>query len=290
MSLLPLSSTAGPSSTTLSALYEYCGSSDPSTSSFTALRPPNPDILAQPGRFQLTSVQEKVLKALRLSTGSDFREYGRDRAGGIVSAQGLPPSASDPFVNNAPPVAPSSGARVRDRSSNVASTQGLPPSASDWFFNDDSPAVQPITPLHVGLGVGLFVPQHQIAALFMPPRHTPPLAHARRYAGLGYGLPSHMRITSPRNASGSTMSSVRLSDPVPSLFPSAARDRLSSLTRSPRIGPSAPTTGVLSRLRTTLALRARPLEGAQGPRRTWRAALERFTGSKTYFERRVPES
>ncbi|KAJ7697386.1 hypothetical protein B0H17DRAFT_1052071 [Mycena rosella] len=186
----------------------------------------------------------------------------------------------------------------------IVSTHGLPPSASDSFFDNDSPAVQPITPLHFSLGFFVSSPSTKsLRYLFLTMRRPPPTlviipmnraqprvlfspssvmrpSPSTCYAGLGHGLPSHMRTTSPRAASGSTVSSVRLSYLVPSLsyFPSAARDRLSSLIRSPPIG-------VLSRICTALALRVRALEGAQGLKRAWGAACARFVGSKYIFRK-----
>jgi hypothetical protein len=100
MSAFSLSTAAGPSTATLKALSEYCASSDSPNSSFShsesflsyvtpvsspKVVPELPDIIVQSDRFQSTSVQEKMVKALKFSTGSGFTRRaptsrGRDRA------------------------------------------------------------------------------------------------------------------------------------------------------------------------------------------------------------------
>ncbi|KAJ7176216.1 hypothetical protein C8R43DRAFT_1230390 [Mycena crocata] len=160
-----ISRTAGTSAVTLQALSEYCASTDsPTLSSFgsdssysfldsetpkivsppAALQPALPDILASSSRFQSASVQEKMLKALKASTGSGFTRAV---------------------------VAPSSNASssAKDRATRLASTQaifeGLPPSPSDSFFSDtslissdtslfsDASLVEASSATHIGLGL-----------------------------------------------------------------------------------------------------------------------------------------
>ncbi|KAK7018338.1 hypothetical protein R3P38DRAFT_3320119 [Favolaschia claudopus] len=150
MSLLSLSTAAGPSTastTTLQALSDYCNSSSESPDSPSAPDsdysssshpsesaaqnsprsnsiPELPIIIAQSDRFQTAEVQDKMMKALRYSTGSGFTR------------------------SLAPPVN-----RQRDRAASMqAMYDGLPPSPSeDFFFNDTS--LQSSTPARVGLGI-----------------------------------------------------------------------------------------------------------------------------------------
>ncbi|KAJ7759563.1 hypothetical protein B0H16DRAFT_1720354 [Mycena metata] len=141
MSLLSLSSAAGPSATTLAALSEYCSSSDSpnsdpfpqsqSSDSFNSdvvpFASPNPvpelaDVIVQSSRFQSASVQEKMLKALRASTSSGFTREApsKSRKNRAISTQAI--------------------------------YEGFPPSPSDCFFNDAS-LVEVSTPAHIGLGI-----------------------------------------------------------------------------------------------------------------------------------------
>ncbi|KAJ7128698.1 hypothetical protein C8R44DRAFT_733023 [Mycena epipterygia] len=284
MAFLSLLSAAGPSATTIEALSEYCASSDsPSSSfahsdssySFISLTPPSsfespklvpelPDIIAQSSRFHEMSVQEKMLKALKFSTGSGFTR----------------------------PV-PTSSSCGRDRSGSVASTQaiykGLPPSPSDCFF-DDTSFVHTSTPARIGLGLlvpstttnelrllsplsfrsasptpGVEAPNDTISSrlLLSPPAmirtyRPQPVTSSRteyvssaeqpasegsdrasQYAGLGHGLPSHMNTMATSFASGFTISSARSISHLLGIVPSssysyALLQGMPSLARCPK--------------------------------------------------------
>ncbi|KAJ7016099.1 hypothetical protein C8F04DRAFT_1350208 [Mycena alexandri] len=255
MSLLSLSSAAGPSATTLAALSEYCSSSDSPSSSFSQSQarysfvsdvvplssqavPELAGIIAQSSRFQPASVQEKMVKALRVPMDSGFTR-----------------------------AAPSNGRKNRAASTQVlliplAIYGGFPPSSSDCFFNDAS-LVGISTPAHIGLGIllpssssndlhlvsplaarrtsstGMDGPSEDISAsrlLLSPivgpsrsppatPRHTTTYvttqsaasdvktASSSRYAGLGHGIPSHLNSSTTADnsklTSGFTVGSVR---------------------------------------------------------------------------------
>ncbi|KAJ6518161.1 hypothetical protein C8R47DRAFT_1062697 [Mycena vitilis] len=290
MSLLSLPSVAGPSPTTLQALSDYCASSDSSFSdtdsnySFLAdvaplpspkLVPELPDIIAQADRFQSTAVQEKMLKALKSSTGSGFtRQAPSTRRNREVSTQAI--------------------------------FEGFPPSPSDCFFNDAS-FVQSSTPVHIGLG--LLVPSsssNELRLLGFPdsrcasptpgantpadtlssrlrlspprtphkaaiaPRAAPALktrssdgtVPSSQYAGIGLGLPSRFssNSTSSRFMSGFTISSIRSLSTALSIFssssyPNALFSELPRLTRHTGVEPNAlaPQIGPLARLRAGAA-------------------------------------
>ncbi|KAJ7238260.1 hypothetical protein B0H12DRAFT_98842 [Mycena haematopus] len=284
MSSLSLSS-AAPSSTTLQALSDYCASSDsPSPDSFfshsdsrysfvselavgspsSKAVPKLPDIIVQADRFQSPSVQEKMSKALRFSTGSGFTRSE-----------------------------PSSCISRRNRAvSTQALYEGFPPSPSDYFFNDAS-VLENSTPVHVGLGI--FVPSSSTSdsrlfsplasrstsptpgsdaaedqlssrlllspishSQLLPPSQTVPSrrpSNARvspsQYANLGLGLPSERKVStaSTRFGSGFTLSSMSR---VFSIIPSASYARtlfngLPKLTRCSPFDPDAPSTPKMGR-------------------------------------------
>ncbi|KAJ7364683.1 hypothetical protein DFH08DRAFT_1073294 [Mycena albidolilacea] len=189
--LLSLSSAAGPSSTTLQALSEYCASADsPSDplfsdsessysfiSEFTPAPPPNAipqlvKIIAQSPRFQSASVQNKMLTALRGSTRSGFTRP-----------------------------APSRSSRRNRAVSTQAIYEGLPQSPSDHFFNDAS-LLETSTPLHIGLG--LLVPSSSTSSDM---RLLSPLASRSLSPTRGGGdalvdrLPSRLLLSSPNQKS-----------------------------------------------------------------------------------------
>ncbi|KAF8179921.1 hypothetical protein K438DRAFT_1976887 [Mycena galopus ATCC 62051] len=303
MSLLSLSTAAGPSSTTLEALSEYCASSDSPDASFpqsdssysfiseldpaslsSKAIPELPDIIAQSVRFQSASVHEKMLQALRFSTGSGFTR----------------------------PEPPSSGyGSRRNRGVSIqAIYEGLPPSPSDCFFNDAS-VMDNSTPIHVGLGI--FIPSSGTSdlrllsplasrstssptpdgdapadgllsrlllsspspvsrnQLTMPSRPASPTSNEQvsssRYAGVGLGLPSQRTTSSAGTAStvgtsrfGSsfTLSSLSLVlrlVPSSSSYTPAFFNGLPELTRCSRLEPdvSRPKLGPFARLKSGAA-------------------------------------
>ncbi|KAF7334636.1 hypothetical protein MVEN_02294000 [Mycena venus] len=229
MSLSSLSSAAGPSSTTLQALSEYCASSDspespsrtatPATPSFLNLRCPlspklqrrffqsSPAIIVQSDRFQSAGVQEKMLKALRFSAGSGFTR----------------------------PASPSSSRSRRDRAvSTQAIYEGLPPSPSDCFFNDTS-LLDNSTPKHIGLGI--LVPSSSTSTSDL--RLLSPLASRSASPTPGAVSPadrlssrlllsptppsSNSPITTPSSSSPSPTPPVKRQSPVLALCPPRAR-------------------------------------------------------------------
>ncbi|KAJ7469695.1 hypothetical protein FB451DRAFT_1400519 [Mycena latifolia] len=297
MSFLSFSSAAGPSATILHDLSEYCASSDSPTSSLvhsdssfsfisltSPVSPPKsapelPDILAQSDRFQSTSVKEKMLKALKFSTGSGFtrpapsrRACARDRVDSLASIQGLPPSASDSFFkaashgDNSTPPAIGLGILVPSSSTNelrhLCPFALRRPSPTPGIETSPDPRPSNVSPSPVV-------------------RTRPPAAASTRYGGLGHGLPSHMHIPSPRFASGFTISTVRSISQLLSIVPSGSYphtllNQMPTLTRFPRIDASPNTTGMLARLR---AIRTQQPDGAQILKRAW-AALTRFAPRK----------
>ncbi|KAJ7659207.1 hypothetical protein DFH06DRAFT_1406267 [Mycena polygramma] len=290
MSLLSLPSAAGPSSTTLRALSDYCASSDSSFSdsessySFLAdvallpspkLVPELPEIIAQADRFQSTSVQEKMLKALKFSTGSGFtRQAPSTRRNRAVSTQaiyeGLPPSPSDCFFNDASfvgsstPVHVGLGLLVPSSSSNELRLLGLPE------LRCASPTPGANTPADtLSSRLRLSPPRTPHKAATTP--HATPALKTRssdgavpssQYAGLGLGFPSQFSSNraSSRFMSGFTISSMRSLSTALSIFssssyPNALFSELPRLTRHPRVELDAPTQqfGPLARLRAGAA-------------------------------------
>ncbi|KAJ7469711.1 hypothetical protein FB451DRAFT_1176945 [Mycena latifolia] len=300
MSCLSLSSAAGPSATTFHDLSEYCASSDSPTSylmhsdssfSFISLTSPVspsksvpelPDVLTQSDRFQSTSVKEKMLKALKFSTGSGFtrpapsRACARDRVDSLASIQGLPPSASDSFFkaashgDNSTPPAIGLGILVPSSSTNelrhLCPFALRRPSPTPGIETSPNPRPSNVSPSPVV-------------------RTRPPAAASTRYGGLGHGLPSHMHIPSPRFASGFTISTVRSISQLLSIVPSGSYphtllNQMPTLTRCPRIDAPTNATGLLARLRTTLVIRIQQPDGAQILKRAW-AALTQFASRKS---------
>ncbi|KAJ7149595.1 hypothetical protein C8R46DRAFT_1230274 [Mycena filopes] len=238
MSLQSLSGAAGPSATTLAAMAEYCASSDSPSSSFAESEscysfvsdelvaqspkavPELPPIITHAERFQTASVQEKIMKALRVSTGSGFTRAAPARAS----------------INRAV--------------STQAIYEGFPPSPSDCFFNDAS-LVESSTPVHFGLGLLLSsssskefhlasplagrrtTPTPRVEGpvdilssrlMLSPTPHsttpTPTQQHSTtpqvamqtpvRYAGLGHGFPARLdRSTTPAPNSAVVVASMR---------------------------------------------------------------------------------
>ncbi|KAJ7149563.1 hypothetical protein C8R46DRAFT_1043992 [Mycena filopes] len=246
MSLQSLSSAAGPSATTLAAMAEYCASADSPSSSFAESEscysfvsdevvaqspkpvPELPPIITHAERFQMASVQEKIMKALRVSTGSGFTRAAPARAkrNRVVSTQA-------------------------GRAHHIqAIYEGFPPSPSDCFFNDAS-LVESSTPVHFGLGLLLPssssndfhlasplagrrtspTPRVEGPADILPSRlmlsptphsatPTPTQQHTAtpqfamqtpvRYAGLGHGFPARLdRSTTPAPNSAVVLTSMR---------------------------------------------------------------------------------
>ncbi|KAJ7659189.1 hypothetical protein DFH06DRAFT_1406234 [Mycena polygramma] len=256
MSLLFLPSAAGPSSTTLQALSDYCASSDSSFSedtdssySFLAdaapapspkLVPELPDIIAQADRFQSTSVQEKMLKALKFSTGSGFtRQAPSTRRNRAVSTkaiyEGFPPSPSDCFFNDASFVESSTpahvglGLLVPSSSSNELRLLGLP----DSRCASPTPGAGAHTPADtLSSRLRLSSPTRTLHKAATPPRAAPALktrssdgaVTSSQYAGLGLGFPSQFSSTSAssRFMSGFTISSVRSLSTALSIFSSSS--------------------------------------------------------------------
>ncbi|KAJ6629815.1 hypothetical protein B0H10DRAFT_1939453 [Mycena sp. CBHHK59/15] len=278
MSLFSLSSTAGPSETTLQALSEYCSSSDSPTSglgfdsdsdslsivssnahpvssvSFPNLVPELPQIIMQSSRFRSASVQEKMLKALKSTTGSGFTRQA---------------PTEDPIAS---------------LGSTQAICDGVCGSISEYPVFDVESVIQSSTPTRIGLG--LFVPSETSASFFIPAcapisslstttgitdtlstrlMLSPPLtptpderghlempsnadpaqsltegnSSSIKYAGLGHGLPSHMRSVGV--ASGFTIPSIRSISQLLGVIPSssfAVLNAMPALTRCSRIEPT----------------------------------------------------
>ncbi|KAJ6532892.1 hypothetical protein DFH09DRAFT_1284521 [Mycena vulgaris] len=313
MSFESLSSAAGQSATTLQALSEYCASSDSPNSSFAQSDssysftadiplssspesvPELADVLMESDRFQSTHLQEKMLKALKYSTGSGFTRP-----------------------------APSTSSRRRDRVVSSLSTQGmyegLPPSPSDCFFNDTSLA-ETSTPLRVGLGLlapsatsneprllsplpsGCVTPEPSTngfdpaGAVHTPPRGQPvqpseqptsaESTPSSRYRGLGNGLPSYTTtMTSAHLVSGFTISSTRSISQLLGVVPSASSsyallNGMPSLARRPQIKPPrtlrlGTTNLVQTILRKISAFDATPRQDARNGMKKLLAAVGRF--------------
>ncbi|KAJ7076590.1 hypothetical protein B0H15DRAFT_863801 [Mycena belliarum] len=274
MSFLPLSSTAGPSDRILHDLSEYCASetdspafsSCGSTYSFVSLTTPTmaspkaapeiPDIIVQADRFQERAVKEKMLKALRVSTGSGFTRpapASRDRASSLASIQGLPPSASDsffgsPFETSTPlPIGLGifvpSGLNKLQALCPLASPHSSPMHAIDLPTDGESPSL-------------LWSPSPTAS----PPAPIP----AARYTGLGRGLPTHTPVRSAKRKSSArtaSSSSLRFASTraicAAQLLPA---DVL--LSRVPSL-PRAAANGILTRLRATLARRSSARQAAR---------------------------
>ncbi|KAJ7894811.1 hypothetical protein B0H13DRAFT_2339098 [Mycena leptocephala] len=277
MSAFSLSTAAGPSTATLKALSEYCASSDSPNSSFShsesflsyvtpvsspKVVPELPDIIVQSDRFQSTSVQEKMVKALKFSTGSGFTRRaptssGRDRA---VSTQaiyeGLP--------------------RLR-----------YPGTYRSWDFSsmfEHKRVASVITTClalritntrrgrscgHTIIQIATVDPTSSCSPPATPPAAAPAsetlhsddrVSSSQRYAGLGHGLPSHMNdsTASSRFTSTFTLYSVRSISTVLSMVPSgsyphALLNRLPILARCSRFEQDVATqnagTGPFARLR-----------------------------------------
>ncbi|KAJ6479571.1 hypothetical protein C8R45DRAFT_1005506 [Mycena sanguinolenta] len=290
MSLLSSSSAAGPSSATLEALSDYCASSDsPSPKSFSHSDctyssnpesvpssnavPQLPDIIVQSDRFQSASVQEKMLNALRFSTGSGFtrseasssRSSRRNRA---VSTQaiyeGLPASPSDCFFNDASILENSTpiqyGLGIFVRSSSTSDVCLLSPLAT----RSTSPALANVGSADRPLPRWLLSPRQ--SSLPTPSRSAPRRqSNARvstsQYANLGLGLPSERKVSTastPRFGSRFSLSSIsRAFSIVPSA--SYAQTLFNGLPRLTRCSPfdpdsvSPPHIGPFARLRSGAA-------------------------------------
>ncbi|KAJ6546205.1 hypothetical protein DFH09DRAFT_1281948 [Mycena vulgaris] len=305
MSFSSLLSAAGPSATTLRALSEYCASCDsPASESFAHsdstysvihLTPPvslqksDPDIphiILESDRFQSASVQEKMLKALKPSTGSGFTRTApsqRDRADRLASTQGLPPSVSDSYFDDvspfdaSPPVRMGLGLLIPTGSTNEL--RPLCPLAS----RQTSPT----------RGFGFDTPMNCLSPELLSPSPVVRTGSSAGYAGLGHGLPSHMSPTSPRLASGFTITSPRSISqlygtvPSPGSIPYGLLSRMSSLTRASQIEQQAK---FLSRLKASPSLRPRPVVQGRGTRilkRAW-VTLVRLVSSKYRGRKAIP--
>ncbi|KAF7360982.1 hypothetical protein MSAN_01128400 [Mycena sanguinolenta] len=291
MSLLSLSNAAGPSSATLEALSDYCASSDsPSPKSFSYSDsksslisesvdrsqsntvPQLPDIIMQSDRFQSSSVQEKMLSALRSSTGSGFtrsetstrRSSRRNRE---VSTQaiyeGLPASPSDCFFNDASVLENSTpthlGLGIFVRSSSTSDLRLLSPLASHSTsptLSNDASVDRPMPRL-------LLSPRQ--SSLPTPSRTAPPKRRqskarvsASQYANLGLGLPSEVSTTGTRFGSNFSLSSIsRVFSIVPSAsYAQTLFNGLPKLTRCSPFDPDSASTlnmGPFARLRSGAA-------------------------------------
>ncbi|KAJ7280580.1 hypothetical protein C8J57DRAFT_1299641 [Mycena rebaudengoi] len=286
MSFLSLSSAAGPSTTTLQALSDYCSSSDspdlsfapddsdsyfiishdtPSLVSATKLVPELPQILLHSSRFRSASVQKRIEKALKPSTGSGFTRQApsapvsatKDRS---VSIQGICEGRTGsndrrrvvyeaPFVNDGLPIPIGLGLLMPSTSGGF--TRYPAEDRDHEYQHIPIESAEDVLTSRLLLSPS-FAPSPETNS--SPRQSVQVVGSLTSYAALGRGFPSHMR--SARLASGITIASTRAVSQVLNLVPSGSftlLDGLPSLQRCPRVPSGVQSTSILDHIRLQAA-------------------------------------
>ncbi|KAJ7435779.1 hypothetical protein B0H11DRAFT_2112690, partial [Mycena galericulata] len=291
MAFMSLVMAAGPSASTLRDLSDYCASSDSPNSSFShsgsgysfisatrqASHPMSvaqlPDVLLRSDRFQTTSIQDKIRKALKIPTKSNSEQRAVSFASTAGIYDGLPPSPrsslfslsdsdrsdsdSIEIITKAAPAPMGLGLLIPSPQTNelrLLSPLELRRASPirevkilRSLARTSAPAMVRAQPLPAPRAPSSSSPASAPPRVSRPShvQETTATRRAARYrnAGLGHGLPSHMR---PVRASSNSNSNIRFTSIASSVravshilsgaYPNALLNAMPTLARCPRSG------------------------------------------------------